>query len=658
MRFINPYNFVPLEENCIRRSLTEYRCSDEPLLTGYMECTLETLTPLIIPNTSNNQGLHQSDGETGGKSYDFFSYSNHEFSPAGVAINRFDKPVIPGSALRGVIRSVYEAAFNGCLSTVDMNRKLHRRTTKPKKAGLLRRRAQGDWEVVECERVMLNVKCSDERRYGKKVPPDIYRKWEEGDEISVLKSDLNYVTSRGYKTDFRVAMDFKKGEKKGERWEQGYLHKGEPFSRKHHESVFVPNKNNKSFLLASGELDRLKELLRQYADIQINRHNKDGKHSGYVGWKERFENLEESSMETISLPVYFSIQIENSEQYAMYLTPAMISKEVFQTGIKQLLRDNGGYQPCDNRDMLCPACALFGMSGERSLASRVRFSDANVSGDDMAQYDLLLPELGEPKPGTVEFYSVFPGNRKPEQDMYPYWTYDYITTNSGKVRSLGKKELQIRGRKFYWHHEPTKETIGKSNPSGKRGDVSNSMVKRVRAVSAGTDFSFRVYFDAVTKEELEHLHWALTFEDTGCAHKIGHGKPLGYGSATIRVTQIMVRRLDPETGERSIRDEKQRIMQTNHLSETPSMALMKKIASWTNKPSEKVSYPLGEGNKKSGESNMTASHQWFGINRKKEGFSRVLPTIEEELDENASGKWLCKLEKSASNTKPRHGKPR
>ncbi len=68
------------------------------------------------------------------------------------------------------------------------------------------------------------------------------------------------------------------------------------------------------------------------------------------------------------------------------MAPACISKEVFSQSIENLLQQQGGYQPCERRDHVCPACALFGMipkgaaQGEEATggarASRVRFEDA------------------------------------------------------------------------------------------------------------------------------------------------------------------------------------------------------------------------------------------------------------------------------------------
>jgi CRISPR/Cas system CSM-associated protein Csm5 (group 7 of RAMP superfamily) len=80
-----------------------------------MECTLETLTPLYIPRGAR-------DGDT-----EFFSYDHDSPSP---------KPVIPSLSICGVVRSVYEALTNNCLSTADDEQLLYKRTNEPKKPGL------------------------------------------------------------------------------------------------------------------------------------------------------------------------------------------------------------------------------------------------------------------------------------------------------------------------------------------------------------------------------------------------------------------------------------------------------------------------------------------------------------------------------------------
>lgn len=103
--FVNPYNFVPLEGKCLRYA---------PMLgdlTGVIECTLTTLSPLFIPDTESKEERNDI------PSYKFFSYDGQT-------------PVIPGSSIRGVVRGVYEAAFNGCLSALSSEHHLARRLNR------------------------------------------------------------------------------------------------------------------------------------------------------------------------------------------------------------------------------------------------------------------------------------------------------------------------------------------------------------------------------------------------------------------------------------------------------------------------------------------------------------------------------------------------
>lgn len=112
-RFVNPYNFIPLVGGC-RRSKPVIKKDDS--YTGYFDCRLRLVTPLFIPNTSSSNG-----------GYDFFSYENLQGKSQDEWTSKPPKePVIPGSEIRGAVRSVYEAAFGGCLSSVSTDGKNRR----------------------------------------------------------------------------------------------------------------------------------------------------------------------------------------------------------------------------------------------------------------------------------------------------------------------------------------------------------------------------------------------------------------------------------------------------------------------------------------------------------------------------------------------------
>ena len=78
--------------------------------TGKIKCTLNTLTPLIVPDTSNDDYYGLAEKYEGHKSYAFFSISN--------------KTMIPGAPLRAMCSTVYEALTNSCFRVFDEEEKL------------------------------------------------------------------------------------------------------------------------------------------------------------------------------------------------------------------------------------------------------------------------------------------------------------------------------------------------------------------------------------------------------------------------------------------------------------------------------------------------------------------------------------------------------
>ena len=96
---VNPYSFVPLGTAPARTSLDA--CYTGPLLTGRLDYTLTTDTPLLIPDSAKVV----KDEKIDHKRYPFFRL------PDGT-------PAIPGSEMRGAMRGVYEAVTNSCLSVL------------------------------------------------------------------------------------------------------------------------------------------------------------------------------------------------------------------------------------------------------------------------------------------------------------------------------------------------------------------------------------------------------------------------------------------------------------------------------------------------------------------------------------------------------------
>lgn len=97
---VNPYTFVPCGAAPVRTSLQDYYAG-KPLFTGRLDYTLTTDTPLLVPDAAKVV----QDAQTEHKQYPFFRL------PDGT-------PAIPGSTLRGAVRSVYEALTHSCMSVL------------------------------------------------------------------------------------------------------------------------------------------------------------------------------------------------------------------------------------------------------------------------------------------------------------------------------------------------------------------------------------------------------------------------------------------------------------------------------------------------------------------------------------------------------------
>ena len=238
-KFVNPYAFISLVGKCNKDSFDIKKFyENKNLLTGWLDCKIETKTLTFIPNTTNDKAFNGNDKNK--KSYDFFSYE--DLSSRSDLKNIYQEPVIPGSEIRGVIRSAYEALTNSCLSSIDEASVLHKRNNKPKKPGLLKKE-NGEWRLYTAERVLLD-----------KGNENIINKLTEGQKVYFTYNQKN----NRRKVKEKKTEKFDNSETKTE---TGYFHKGEHFDKKKYESVFVLKGTN-SFPVDEDSVTRLKEVVK------------------------------------------------------------------------------------------------------------------------------------------------------------------------------------------------------------------------------------------------------------------------------------------------------------------------------------------------------------------------------------------------------------
>ena len=597
MKFINPYSFVALRPDVKRGSL-EF---DEKKYTGVIEYSLLTKTPLIIPNTSNEDAFKC--GVEGHRSYDFFSYTDLS-GKSGSCEGEFCRPVIPGSEIRGMLRSYFEILTNSCLSMVDEQKVLAKRTNAVFKAGLIKRESDGKYTLYEAVDHLMRTyganNLTDKHPYEEddedyKRKTYVQQKIPEGSRVAFTKVD------RGSK--FKPLATHVKVSNIG----KGYIIKGAdgPIiesrnpkklrQQKHCAHIFEPTGRK---VQGSLYIDILKTALDQYKIAMSFSQATVYTYEEYKSCLEKFMRGDGNDY----FPVYYSKISEKDNQ--IMLSPAAITREISDKRLGDILKSHA---PCNKADLLCPSCRLFGTVRDSfAVSSRIRFSDLEFISDQPLNkvYERIttLPELSSPKLSNIEFYVKRP------TDKAWFWTYDYYVVNGVATPYAA----EVNGRKVYWHHKTLK--VNSSEPQGNRNMT-------VRPLKKDQKFSGKLYFTDITGSELNYLIYLLNAGEDGSipvskmrhGYKLGAAKPIGYGSIALKVDDVKIRTIEMSDEEETILY--QELPYEDYIEPEVSNEIKKdfaKITSFDAVSDEKVlRYPIKD-NQKPGDEVLV--YEWFVAN--------------------------------------------
>ncbi|MBP8952477.1 MAG: TIGR03986 family CRISPR-associated RAMP protein [Armatimonadetes bacterium] len=274
---------------------------------------------------------------------------------------------------------------------------------------------------------------------------------------------------------------------------------------------------------------------------------------------------------------------------AVFIGPVAMYREPYDKTVDDCT--SGEHKPgaCNKTDGLCPACALFGglfpkeQSAKKSdvpLAGRVSintawFLEAPDSVMDFRKVPLRI--LGEPRPSYFPFYLRPNGLRAVDYNGVP-WQEPQQQGKPSRPEDPdewppAQDGLRIRGRKFYWHNPARWETSQGATDGDwtkeyriqdehfEAGDEFSESGRTnqnatVELLKPGARFKFTVDFENLSENELKLLLWCLNLE-TGMAHHLGMGKPIGLGSAEVKVQEVVVRDLKTSYTDLLAEDEKQ-----------------------------------------------------------------------------------------------------
>ena len=563
-KFVNPYNFIPLGDKKTEYTFPEDK---EGLLTGEITYSVLVKTPLFIPKTEKTEEKDQH------RECEFFSYGD-------------GRPVIPGSEIRGMFRGNFEILTNSCLSSLESDMQLSKRTGEPFRKGLLKKENE-KYYLYEAE----CLRCKQEEATGLKETQKVW-----------------------YRRQNSWATDLSARERMGVRY--GYLVKGERGGRKKWYHVFCLKENKAP---READLDLLDKVLAEYY--------KNGK-SKYDEYKKALELFKNGTAETY-FPVYYS-EIESQ----IYLSPACITREIYHNTLKKCARS---YAPCEERKGICPTCALFGMlSGKgESLSSRVRFSDLTSSeykyGKKVTLRALLTPRLN-----NMEFYL-----KRPSKDAI-FWTYDYYINKRGMVVF---NTPELNGRKFYWHQMNVKE----SDYTGQKSKL-NMTVQPIESGMFSGKMYFSGITGEELKQLVWLLNAGEYGDISAKKHgyKLGAAKPLGFGSVAVNVDEIKLRRVELKEDEIFVvyeAPEDESVIRPNGCFEKGIEDNFRKITAFDAVEGMDVSYPYVHSKDENGYQWFAANHKAFDgsvirslpKNRKQMAFLNYLEAMEPVTKETLEG---------------------
>ncbi len=515
-----PYNFIPLSDKIVIPEWAEQVSHDIPFkdgLSGEITFTLTAHSPLLV-------GVkQQSTNQNSPDEVNFFQ------TPDG-------KQAIPGSSLRGMIRSVLEILTFSHFRMVDDKRYGLRdisgkhvalsyttRVRNHVKAGFLRLGAKGEPEIVPCE--IAKISQRDLKKWwsldqekslydkGSKVE-EKYQRWGKLSKDNGLPNALEVKINvkEGKVTEINhghtIAYPVFTGQISVDQWKYGELDK----PGKHNDFMFYDIKENDSFKLADIDPAAWRDFLFIHGDDAKNHENMPWPNY----WKGKFWKGQQ-------VPVFY-IQEPRRLQIGLAYMPKLAGDFSIHDMIGHTNPDHLENKP----DF---ASLIFGNIGEKpeeGLKGRVFIEPATADGtyQTTAQQPTIL---SSPKP------SYFPNYIK--QDTSPP-SHDKLSGGQQAqyatyVKTQDHYQQELRGWKRYPTRPDDEVKVQEIQDTQARN---KSIQVKLHTIAKDSTFTGRLVFHNLKPEELGALCWAMSFgNNVQCRHSLGMGKPFGFGQVSLIV---------------------------------------------------------------------------------------------------------------------------
>ncbi|MDD3581432.1 MAG: TIGR03986 family CRISPR-associated RAMP protein [Desulfobacca sp.] len=507
----NPYNFIPFGPP-VRFSPAPPSLKRLQGLSGTITLHLTNETPMLVAQRVNPE--------------DQIPPKLENFKING-------KLALPGTAIKGMLRSVLEAVTNACFVIFDGERLDYRMATQEAlhlKAGRITRMPGDgqDGEIEEMDRAWIAMPGNNQIKAMVKGKPQsitlatVPAGTVSGQEVWVKGiAAPAYINSRGNQIpapsgSFNLVTDIRTRPTTGFS-KAVYKITAQSINNKKRDRVFVYKSRAPRYSFSAAEVEDYNTVLAG----QLTEHQKRG---GF--------DLTEDQKLAVGALVYF---LEEGGR-AVRLSRVEIPRTRYDSSRADRLPRayNDAYHKCTDPDHLCAACQLFGFVADiHGARGRITVTDAQwLSGPGELDQFFPLKVLGEPHPTSYNFYLIDPhnANKVRNYDGRP------ITDNRGRLGQPAG-DVQLRGRKFYFHH-PLKDWAAYRCPDPHQF---RRVLNEVKPLQPGNKFKFHVHFRNLSNAELGLLLYCLILE-SNLRHKLGLARALGFGTVKLECQSLLLNR--------------------------------------------------------------------------------------------------------------------
>lgn len=524
-----PYNFVPLNKKVVVSEFSDeclppFDIYSENLLSGYIELEMKTMTPLFIGGKSKEKDKNKPQEKP--REVEFFA-------PNG-------RPRIPGSSIRGMVRTLVEIASHGSFNTFNDDQLYYRAVGENTSIGNKYREQM--MEVRDKSRMKVKSGIMRKRNQEYCISPSVEVK---GTQIYKVKFDSKINGNREVAGNSDIALPEFTFEKiyfkpvTQEDHTHSRMNKGEVVKYKLkyalvNEISRTPFEDSvEGYIVSSGNLGDKKHMhwIINTADEKVSKTIPDNVIESYIGDSSRndqFELLDKVNCHNEGVPCFY---LEDEQGNIVAFGHTGLFRMSYNNKIGDLVKQD----PAEN--FLDMAEAIFGKvsdhRSERMLAGRVFFEDGILQGEpSYIEEGPLLALLATPNPTAFQHYLIQPQGKNTLKKELEHWDCSNTV---------------IRGYKNYWHKDINNqiESMMEENVVSKlkKDEEINKLKKdkkinklklytKFSPISTGSHFISRIRFDNLSNIELGALLFALNLRENHC-HKLGMGKPLGMGSIKI-----------------------------------------------------------------------------------------------------------------------------